>query len=74
MTLRPRFHVYVESVYTAAMITFDNKNSKFADWFKEHIETMASAIEEKKNALAAYKTSPSEQNLQPSQAAGCDEH
>ena len=56
------------------MITFDNKNSKFSDWFKEHIETMASAIEEERNALAAYKTSPSEQNLQPSQAAGCDEH
>ena len=53
VALRPRFHAYVVSVYSAAMTTFDNKNCKSADWFEEHIETMAPAIEEKRKAMLA---------------------
>ena len=53
VALRPRFHAYVVSVYSAAMTIFDNKNCKSADWFEEHIVTMAAAIEEKRKAIIA---------------------
>ena len=53
VALRPRFHAYVVSVHSAAMTTFDNKNCKSADWFEEHIETTAPAIEEKRKSMLA---------------------
>ena len=40
-----------------------------ADWFKAHLEELMPAIEDKRRALAAYKTCPTEYNLQGLRAA-----
>ena len=56
-------------VYNAAMSTFGKKTSKSADWFLAHSEERTPVIEAKRNALTAYKTNPSEQNLQTVRAA-----
>ena len=50
--------------YNAATSTFGKKTNKSADWFEAHSEEMTPGIEAKRNALTAYKTNPSEQNLQ----------
>ena len=51
------------------MTTFGEKTSKLADWFEVHSDQMVPIIEEKRNALAAYKACPSECNLQALRAA-----
>ena len=53
-----------DAVYNAAMSIFGKKTSKPADWFEAHSEEMTPVIQAKRNALIAYKTNSSEQNLQ----------
>ncbi|XP_076456338.1 uncharacterized protein LOC143290704 [Babylonia areolata] len=64
-----RWEHFRDAVYNAAMSTFGKRTSKSADWFEAHLEEMTPVIEAKRNALTAYKTNPSEQNLQVLRAA-----
>ncbi|XP_050707118.1 uncharacterized protein LOC126992423 [Eriocheir sinensis] len=59
-----RWEHFRDVVYNAAISTFGKKTSKSADWFEVHSEEIMPVIEEKRNALAAYKANPSERNLQ----------
>ena len=53
-----RWEHFRDTVYNAAMTTFGEKTSKLADWFEVHSDQMVPIIEEKRNALAAYKACP----------------
>ena len=45
-------------------LTFGNKQAKTADWFEAHLYKIQLFIDEKRRALASYKTLPSERTLQ----------
>ena len=51
------------------MTNFGKKKIKSADWFEAHIETMVSAIEGKRKALAANKINAREKELWALQSA-----
>ena len=59
-----RWEHFRDALYNATMTTFGKKISKSADWFETHSNEMVPVIQEKRNALAAYKACPSERNLQ----------
>lgn len=64
--VQDRWKHFRDAVYNAAMSTFGKKISMSADWFEAHLEEMTPVIEAERNALTAYKTNPSEQNLHSS--------
>ncbi|XP_063595354.1 uncharacterized protein LOC134772317 [Penaeus indicus] len=64
-----RWEHFRDTVYNAAMTTFGKKTCKSADWFEAHSEEMVPVIEEKQNALTAYKAFPTKRNLQVLRAA-----
>ena len=45
------------------------KQAKTADWFEAHLDKTQPFIDEKRRALASYKSSPSERTLQMLRAA-----
>ena len=45
------------------------KTGKTADWFEAHLDEIQPFIDEKRRALASYKSSPSERTLQMLRAA-----
>ena len=53
-----------DTIYSAALSTFGKRRVKSPDWFVAHAEELLPLIEEKRRALSAHKTSPSERNLQ----------
>ena len=61
-----RWEHFRDAMYNAF---FGKKTRKSADWFEAPSDEMVPFIEEKRNALAAYKSCPSECNLQVFRAA-----
>ena len=59
-----RWEHFRDAMYNAAMTIFGKKTSKSADWCKALLDEIVPLIEEKRNALAAYKACPSQCNLQ----------
>ena len=57
------------TIYNAASLTFGKKQAKTADWFKTYQDEIQPFIDEKRHALASYKSSPSERTLQMLRAA-----
>ena len=53
-----------DTIYNAASLTFGKKQAKTADWFEAHLDKIQPVIDEKRRALASYKSSPSERTLQ----------
>ena len=64
-----RWDHFRDTVYNTALSIFGKKTKKSADWFEAFSEEMMPVIEQKRNALAAYKACPSEQNRNLHQAA-----
>ena len=58
-----------ETMHRTALATFGSKTSKSHDWFEAKSAEMTPVIEAKRAALAEYKRSPSERNLQILRAA-----
>ena len=56
-------------MHRTALATFGKKTSKSHDWFEAKSDVMTPVIEAKWVALAEYKRSPSEKNLQIIRAA-----
>ena len=59
-----RWEYLRDTIYNAASLTFGKKQAKAADWFKAHLDEIQPFIDEKRRALASYKSSPSERTLQ----------
>ena len=59
-----RFEYLRDTVYNAASLTFGKKQAKTADWLEVHLDEILLFIEEKRHAIASYKSSPSERTLQ----------
>ena len=57
------------TIYNVASLTFGKKQIKTADWFEAHLDEIQLFIDEKRCALASYKSSPSERTLQMFRAA-----
>ena len=53
-----------DTIYNAALLTFGNKQAKTVDWFEAHLDEIQPFNDEKRRALASYKSSPSEKTLQ----------
>ena len=52
------------TIYSAAAsLTFGKKQAKTADWFEAHLDVIQPFIDEKRRALASYKSLPSERTL-----------
>ena len=47
-----------DTIYNAASLTFGKKQAKTADWFEAHLDEIQPLIDEKRRALASYKSSP----------------
>ena len=58
-----RWEYLRDTIYNAASLTFGNKQAKTADWFEGHIDKIRPFIDEKRRALASYKSSPIEGTL-----------
>ena len=58
-----RWNSFRDAVYTAALKVFGKKKSKSHDWFEENVTTLVPLIDAKRDALTAYKASPSQSNL-----------
>ena len=58
-----------DTIYNAASLTFGKKQAKTADWFEAHLNEIQPLIDEKRRALASYKSSPSERTLKMLRAA-----
>ena len=56
-------------IHRSALATFGRNTSKSPDWFEAKSTEMSPAIDAKRAALAEYKQSPSERNLQILRAA-----
>ena len=53
-----------DTMYCTALATFGKRSSKSHDWFEAKSTVMTPVIEAKRAALAEYKRTPSERNLQ----------
>ena len=53
-----------DTMYVTALATFGKKSSKSHDWFEAKSTVMTPVVEAKRAALAEYKHTPSERNLQ----------
>ena len=60
-----------DTMYCIALATFGKRSSKSHDWFEAKSTVMAPVIEAKRAALAEYKRTPSERNLQILRIARC---
>ena len=60
-----------DTMYGSALATFGKKSSKSHDWFEARSTVMTPVTEAKRAALAEYKPSPSERNLQILRLARC---
>ena len=58
-----------DTMHRTALATFGKKTSRSQDWFEAKSDVMTPVIEAKRVALAEYKLSPSEKNLQIIRAA-----
>ena len=58
-----RWEYLRDSIYNAASLTFGKKLAKTV-WFEAFLDKIQPFIDEKKRALASYKSSPSERTLQ----------
>ena len=58
-----------DTIYNAALLTFGKKQAKTADCFEVHLDDIQLFIDEKRRALASYKSSPSEKTLKMLRAA-----
>ena len=58
-----------DTIYSAASLTFGNKQAKTVDWFEAHLDEIQPFIDEKRRALASYKSSLSERTPQMLRAA-----
>lgn len=61
---KERWEHFRDAVYTAAMSAFGKKTSKSTDWFEAHCNKLMPLIQEKREALTAYKSDPHDRNLQ----------
>ena len=59
-----KWEVLRDTMYRTALATFGKRPSKSHDWFKAKSNVMTPIIEAKGAALAEYKRTPSERNLQ----------
>ena len=64
-----RWEYLRDTIYNAASLTFGKNQAKTVDWFKAHLEEIQPFIDEKRRALASYKSSPSKWTLQMLRAA-----
>ncbi|XP_063595337.1 uncharacterized protein LOC134772300 [Penaeus indicus] len=58
-----------DTMHSSALATFGRKTSKSLDWFEAKSAEMTPVLDAKRAALAEYKRSPSEKNLQILRAA-----
>ena len=58
-----RWEYLRDIIYNAASLTF-GKNRQTGDWFEVHLDEIQPFTDEKRRALASYKSSPSERTLQ----------
>ena len=66
-----KWEVLRDTMYRTALATFAKRSSKSHDWFEAKLTVMTPVIEAKRAALAEYKRTPSERNLQiPSRLLG----
>ena len=59
-----KWEVLRDTMYRTALATFGKRSSKSHDWFEAKSTVMTPVIEAKWAALAEYKCTPSERNLQ----------
>ena len=59
-----RWQYIRDTIYNSASLTFGNKQAKTADSFETNRNKIQPFIDEKRCALASYKSSPSERTLQ----------
>ena len=64
-----RWEYLRDNIYNAALLIFGKKPAKTANWFEAHQDEIQPYIDEKRCALASYKSSPSERTLQMLRAA-----
>ena len=64
MTATEKWETLCHTMYRTALATFGKKSSKSHDWFEAKANVMTPVIEPKRAALAEYKRTPSERNLQ----------
>ena len=64
-----RWKHLTDTIYNASSLTFGNKQAKTVDWFEANLDEIQPFIDEKRRALASYKSSPSERTLQMLRAA-----
>ena len=59
-----KWEVLRDTVYRTALATFGKRSPKSHNWFEARSTVMTPVIEAKRAALAEYKRTPSERNLQ----------
>ena len=59
-----KWEALCDTMYRTALATFGKRSSKSHDWFEAKSTVMTLVIEAKRAALAEYKRTPSERNLQ----------
>lgn len=64
-----KWEVLRNTIHRTALVTFGKKTPKSHDWFDAKTTEMTPAIEAKRAALAEYKKTPNERNLQILRAA-----
>jgi len=64
-----RWHSLRDTIHSTALAVFGKKTSKSPDWFETKALEMNPVIDAKRIALAEYKRSPTERNLQVLRAA-----
>ena len=68
-TATEKWEALQDTIHRTALATFGKKTSKTYDWFEAKSSVMSPVIEAKRTALAEYKRSPTERNLQMLRAA-----
>ena len=64
-----RWEYLRDTIYNAASLTCGKKQAKTTDWSEAHLDEIQLFIDEKRRALASYKSSSSERTLQMLRAA-----
>ena len=68
-TATEKWETLQDTIHYIALAIFEKKTSKLHDWYEAKSSEMTPVIEAKHAALAKYKWSPTEQNLQTHRAA-----
>ena len=58
-----RWEYLTDTIYNDASLTFGKKQAKISDWFEANLDKIQLFIDEKRHALASYKSLPSERTL-----------